>query len=285
MVVGQNGEHIGADFVGRVSICGDAVGPGDDEVDFPGSEKAGGGGIGDGVEGDAVFEEFPGGELEALLAGAGFAGVDVLDLALGMGGADDAKSSTVTRSSEGASVADGQDGRAFGDEGCTVVADFEVHGEVFGIDLLGFGEDGLGALVGEVGDAVEGPEEVDGGGAAGGEALVGFVKVCAGLGGECHAVGGGNADGRGSTDGHVADGVADRFPGGEFEPRFVLGKFALVEKKEVALLPFEAADGHEAEGYLGVICGGEGLGLRGQFDVVGEDYVVIEGGGVRDGGL
>ena len=238
VMVGEDGEHVSADFVRGVSVGGDAVGSGDDEVDFSGSHEAGGGGVGDGVEGDLVFEKFPGGEAEALLAGAGFAGVNVFDFALLVGGADDAEGGSVAGGGEGAGVADRKDGGLVGDEGSAVFTDLVVHGDVLGFDGLGFFEDLGWRGFWEGCDAVESPEEVHGRRAAGGEAFVGFFEVVAGLGGEGHTVGGGDTDGGSSADGHVADGVADFLPGFEVEPDFLGGEESLVEHPEDAVFPF-----------------------------------------------
>jgi len=100
VVVGEDREHIGADFVGGISVGGDAVGPGNDEVDFSGAHEGGGSAIGDALKWNLVVEKFVGGEAEPLLAGSGLAGVDVFHFALLMGGANDAEGRPVSSGGE-----------------------------------------------------------------------------------------------------------------------------------------------------------------------------------------
>lgn len=95
MVVGENSEHVGADFVGGIAVGGDSVSSGDNKVDFSGMHEGGGSRIGDAVEGDLVVEEFVGGEAETLLAWSGFARVDVFDFALLVGSTDDSECGSV----------------------------------------------------------------------------------------------------------------------------------------------------------------------------------------------
>lgn len=242
-MVGEDGEHVGADFVGGIAVGGDAVGSGDDEVDFSGAHKGCGGTIGDALEGDVVVEEFVGGEAQALLAGSGFAGVDVFDYALLMGGADDAEGGSVTGGGEGACVADSEDGGALGNESGTKFPDFLVHGEVFGFDCSGFGKDVSRGFVGEGVEAVERPEKIDGGGAGGGKFLPGLVPVGLVVGGESHSVSGGDSNCGGSADGHVADRFGDFGVCGVGDPDGFGGEDALIEEVEGVVFEFDAAEG------------------------------------------
>jgi len=86
-----------------------------------------------------------------------------------------------------------------------VFTDFIVHFEVFGVDVFGFAQNRVGRFVGEGIEPIKSPEEVDGGGTGGGEGFVGFIPVSIVCSGEGHSIGGGDSDGRGTTDGHILD--------------------------------------------------------------------------------
>src|SRR5258708_3151373 len=73
----EDGNLVGADFVGGVAVGGDAVGAGDDGTDFSGFQKVAGHIVGDERERDAAFVELPGGEARALEIGARFGHEDV----------------------------------------------------------------------------------------------------------------------------------------------------------------------------------------------------------------
>ncbi len=131
--------------------------------------------------GDVVVQQLPGGEAGALEVGAGLVGEDVDLVAALDGGADDAEGGAVAAGGEGAGVAVGEDGAFLREEGCAVRSHGLAGGDVLVVHLLGFLDEGgldLGdrrACGGErvvlVAHALDGPEEVDGGGPRLGEGL------------------------------------------------------------------------------------------------------------------
>ena len=94
MVVGEDGEGVGADFVGCVAVCGYAVGADDHGGDIFGAafecEEGGGHGVGYQGCGNAVVEELVARQTRALVVGSGFSVVDVSESVAGVEGADDA---------------------------------------------------------------------------------------------------------------------------------------------------------------------------------------------------
>jgi hypothetical protein len=106
--LGEDGYVVGADFVGDVSVGGDAVCTDDDGLDAAGAHEAGGHVVADNGGGDAVGHELPGGEARALQEGTGFIGVDVNAFALLDCGTDDAERGAVAAGGEGAGVAVGE---------------------------------------------------------------------------------------------------------------------------------------------------------------------------------
>ena len=82
---------VGADLVGEVAVCGDAVGADEDDIDLALAHVIAGGGIGDYVVTDAQPFQFPGAEPRALQAGARLIQQDVKMLASLKGGADTPK--------------------------------------------------------------------------------------------------------------------------------------------------------------------------------------------------
>lgn len=147
MVLGEDGEHVGADFVCGVAVGGDTVCTCYNEINFPSTHERGGGTIGDALKWNMVVEELVSGESESLLARASFAGIDMFDFALLVGSTDDAEGSSVSGGCERSGVAYCEDRGVLGDESCPVFANSDVHGEVFSFDFLGFGEDGCGRFV------------------------------------------------------------------------------------------------------------------------------------------
>ena len=62
MFFGQDGDRVGADFVGHVSVGGDAVGSDDDGSDFALAHHGTGHAVGNHCGRDSVFHQFPRGE-------------------------------------------------------------------------------------------------------------------------------------------------------------------------------------------------------------------------------
>src|SRR5579884_2505325 len=101
----ENGDLIGADFVGGVAVGGDAIRAGDDGADFAGFQEVSDHVVRDEREGNAAAVELPGGEARALKIGARFRNEDVQLLALLDGNLDDAESGADAAGGEGAGVA------------------------------------------------------------------------------------------------------------------------------------------------------------------------------------
>ena len=122
VLLGEDGDAVGADLVGDVAVGGDAVGADDDGLDLALAHEAAGHVVADDRDGDAVLHQLPGGEARALEEGAGLVGVDVDLVAALDGGADDAERGAVAAGGEGAGVAVGEDGAFLREERCAVGA-------------------------------------------------------------------------------------------------------------------------------------------------------------------
>ena len=100
MMVGEDGEGVGADFVGRVAVCGNPVGADDDGGDVLGAafelEESSGHGVSYQGCGDAVVQKLVACQTRALVVGSGFGVVDVSESVAGVQGADDAEGGAVT---------------------------------------------------------------------------------------------------------------------------------------------------------------------------------------------
>ena len=246
---GEDGDAVGADLVGDVAVGGDAVGADDDGLDAALAHEVGGHVVAEDGGGDVVLHELPGGEARALEEGAGLVGEDVDLVAALDGGADDAEGGAVAAGGECSGVAVGEDCAFFGKEGCAVGTHLFAGGDVFVVHAAGFGDDGGfdlgdwsvfgGERVVEVADLVDSPEEIDGGGAGLGEGLgddgdfggeVGDGGGGAAVDADGHAHRGGDADGRGAADDHVADDGGDLLVVGRENVDLFKGKLGLVEE-------------------------------------------------------
>ena len=173
--------RVGADLVGDVAVGGDAVGADDDGLDASLAHERAGHVVADDGGGDVVVQQLPGGEAGALQEGAGLVGEDVDLVAALDGGADDAEGGAVAAGGEGAGVAVGEDGAFLGEERCAVGSHLLAGGDVFVVHAAGLGDDGGldlgdgrvggGEGVVQVAHALDGPEEIDGGGTGLGEGL------------------------------------------------------------------------------------------------------------------
>ena len=108
VLFGQNGDRVGADFVGHVAVGGDAVGADYDGSDFALLHHGSGHVVGDYGRGNAVFHQLPGGQARALQEGTRLVGVDVNLLALFDGGADHAERGAVAGGGQRSGVAVGE---------------------------------------------------------------------------------------------------------------------------------------------------------------------------------
>ena len=208
--------------------------------------------------GDGILHELPGGEAGALEVGAGLVGEDVEGVAALDGGADDAEGGAVAAGGEGSGVAVGEDGALPGKEVSAVGAEGLALGDVFVVEAVGEGDDGGldcgdggvggGELSVEVADLGDAPEEVDGGGAGFGEGLAdgldfggergqGGGRAAVDADGDAH--GGGDTDGRGSADDHVADDGGDLLVVGGENVGLFEGKLGLIEEVDAGGRPFE----------------------------------------------
>src|ERR1019366_7944529 len=107
VLFGQDGYGVSADFVGHVSVGGDAIRADYDGSDFALLHHGSGHVVGDDGGGDAVFHQLPGGEARALQKGSRLVGVDVNLLALFNGRADNSKSRAVAGGGERSGIAVG----------------------------------------------------------------------------------------------------------------------------------------------------------------------------------
>ncbi len=144
---GEDGDVVGADLVGDVSVGGDAVCADDDGLDLALAHEAGGHVVAEHGGGDAVVHQLPRGEARALEEGAGFVGVDVERVAALDGGADDAEGAAVAAGGEGSGIAVGEHGAGFGHEAGSVRAHGAAGGDVFVVHGAGFGDEAFADFV------------------------------------------------------------------------------------------------------------------------------------------
>ena len=217
-----------------------------------GAHEAGGHVVADDGGGDVVGHQFPGGEARALEERTGFVGVDVDALALLDGGADDAESGAVAAGGKCAGVAVGEDAAFFRKQQLAPNAPMALQAAMsssymawasarsFSLDF-GQGLRRAEQAREEALHAVDGPEEIDGGGAGGGQARADFFEfgrevLCAGCGGlqraEGDAVGGGDADGGSAADDHGDDDLGNLFVGGGEDVALLERELGLIDEAD-----------------------------------------------------
>src|SRR6266702_4287531 len=237
--LGEDGDLVGADLVGGVAVGRDAVGAGDDGSNLSGLEEVTDHVVGDERKRNATFVELPGREARALKIGSSFRNKDVQLSALLEGDADNAERRADAARGERAGVALGHDLAFTRHEFRAEAADGFVGGALFEMDLLRFFDHALldfrevGSLRDEFGEAalhaLDGPEEIDGGGAGFCERGADFSKFGFESADGFHR-GMQNAE-RGAHGGGavVGVGVGD----------FLGGKAALVQYDDAAVGPFD----------------------------------------------
>ena len=251
---GDDGQFIGADLVGDVTVGGDAVCAEDDYVHFAGAHQVTGGIVGNQVHGDLGVHEFPGGEARPLQTRTGLIHPNVDRLPLFLTGEDDAQRRAKIDSGQRAGVAMMEQVRPIGDDGGTVKAHAPVDGHVFVGQGLGFGQEGAAQIVHIGGDslfghfeqAARGPTQVDGGRPRGVEHVLGGAQIgqqviargrCACLRGQCHAVGTRCADGRCATHVHLGDATGDAVHAIELGDHKFAGQQPLVDHFDAVVFP------------------------------------------------
>ena len=222
-------DSVGADFVGDVAVGGDTVRSDDDGLDFALAHEAGSHVVAKDGGGNAVVHELPRGEAGALQERPRFIGVDMDLVALLDGGADDAERRAVATGGQGAGIAVGEDAAGAGQQCCSMGTHAAAGGNVFVVHAQGFSDErgsdavrcgsGSSGLLGEAAlHALDGPEEIDGGGAGGGEGAAhrlelggqrGDVGGVAGFHAKSKAHSGRDADGRRATNDHGCDDLRD----------------------------------------------------------------------------
>src|SRR4029077_1150039 len=104
VVVGQDGDGVGADLVGGVAVGRDAVGADHDAVDEALGHQGAGAAVRHQVEGDAELLQLPGGEPRALQERPGLVHPDLPEVAVAPGGLDHAERRAVAGGGERAGV-------------------------------------------------------------------------------------------------------------------------------------------------------------------------------------
>ncbi len=236
--------------------------------ELAGAHEAGGHVVADDGGGDAVLHHLPRGEARTLQEGPGLVCEDV-DLASALdGGADDAERGAVAAGGERARVAVGEHAGLLRQQLRAESAKRAAGGDVLVVHALGFGDEALldagdggtrcGGKLGSVAThALDGPEEIDRGGAGGGEHLADDTHLCKERGQRgCRAVaraegdahGGGDTDGRRAAHDHGGDDVGDILIGLREHVRLFEGETCLVEEPNAFRGPFECGD----HGFLSV---------------------------------
>src|SRR6266702_3469063 len=255
--LGEDGDLVGADLVCGVAVGRDAVGAGDDGSNLSGLEEVTDHVVGDERKRNATFVELPGREARALKIGSSFRNKDVQLSALLEGDADNAERRADAARGERAGVALGHDLAFTRHEFRAVAADGSVGGALFEMNLLRFFDPALldfrevGSRRDVFGEAalhaLDGPEEIDGGGAGfcergadfskfGFESADGFHR---GMQNAERGAHGGDADGGSAADNHFADGFGDVAVVGVGVGDFLGGKAALVQYDDAAVGPFD----------------------------------------------
>ena len=223
----QHGHAVGADLVGRVAVGGDAVGARDDGLHPPLPHHLGGHAVADQRHVDPPLLQFPGGQPGALQQRPGFVGVDVERLARLGGGEEHGQRRAVVGSGQSAGVAVGQHALPV----AQAVRPRGGRSRGTSADLLR-GSPGprpaarprFRPSAGREADGgsfhpLQGPEQVDGRRAAGGQIVGRFVQplkerrlIASGdiLHAETQAVRRGDADGRRAADAQRFDGFPHR---------------------------------------------------------------------------
>ena len=210
------------------------------------------------VVGMPVLEQLPRGEPRPLEPGSGLVGEDGLHLAEANGGADDAEGGAVAGGGEGPGVAVGEDAR-LGRQQFGAEVPHEAAGlEVLLLDGEGLLEEPEAQRVGPGGlqrveappHPLDGPEQVHGGGARGGEgrAHVGPLAperrpLAAGRArAEGEAEGRRDPDRGGAADRHVLDRGRDLVVGAAAQEDLLVGKTPLVDHHHDPVLPRHRRD-------------------------------------------
>ena len=275
VLFGEDGDVVGADLVGEVAVGRDAVRADHDSLDFAGAHQAGGHVVADDGGGDMVGHQLPRGEARALQKGAGLVGVDMDFFAHGYRGADDAERGAVAAGGQGAGVAVRQNANtprgpgpvrggpwiSVREQGSAKVAHGLAGGDVFFVHGVGFGQDFLlefvhGRAGGKLGreeflHAVDGPEEIDRGGASAGQAGADFLELGREVGRGCgpgllrakgHAVGGGDANSRRAAHNHGDDDVGHLVDVGGEHVALFKGKLGLIDEADAIGGPAECGN-------------------------------------------
>ena len=196
--------------------------------------------------GNAVIVELPGGELGALVARPRFIDIDMNRNAFFAGKIDRRRRGSVIHGGEPAGIAMGEDIHRLAwllargdllDDREAMLADGAVEQHVFLGDGRGpaigcFLSSGFRQAAQEAAHVIQGPFQIDGGGAGYVQGFPSLVEgSIAGIArhGNRHAIGSGNADERCAPDPHVADGGGDIIHGFQGDNAKLVGQPALVD--------------------------------------------------------
>ena len=191
--LGEDGDAVGANFVGDVTVGGDAIRADDDGFDFSGAHLAGGHVVAENGGGDVVMQQFPRGKARTLQERARFIGVDMQFASAFDRGANHAEGSSIAAGGERARIAMRQDTTgarhqhsAEGTHGAAGGDVFVIHAARFGHGcLLNLRHGGAGFLRhgdAPAGGSVQFPRKVDGGGTGGGEGVANDFQIFVELG-------------------------------------------------------------------------------------------------------
>ncbi len=131
MLLCQNGNGIGSDFIGKIAVGGDAVGAQNDAINPPLLHQETGGVIANKSDLNSFLHQFPTSQSRPLQERTGFIGEDLNSLSGVAGGIYDGQRCAASSGSEGAGVAVGQDGIAVFQERLSVDANGAAHGFIF----------------------------------------------------------------------------------------------------------------------------------------------------------
>jgi hypothetical protein len=149
----------------------------------------------------------------------------------------------------------GQEDGVAREEGRPAFADAPAGGDVFSGDGAGFFFQSSGEAVaadgGDAGHALQGPEQVDGGGAGGGKAPAGGFqaagpKAIFGAGSEGESKRRGATDGGGAADRHVPNRPGHVRVGAAGDPADARGQIPLFQNVKTISAPAEGSDAHAA---------------------------------------
>lgn len=287
VVLGGDGEVVGTNLVGSVTILADAVSADDHGVHLAAAHEARGGGVADKGRGHVLLNALVHSEAGALVPRAGLASVHLLKAVGVVKLADNAEGGAVAARREGAGVANGHDADLFralaviGDNvGRAVSHDALVEGNVFVVHGLRVEGELLnhlsaGSACGHIGGHLlvhdfDGVEEVYGGGAAGANIVECGGEPLADLlgGGECVGVGLGligdgnsdaehsaDGDGGGAADPHLADSGPNVLSRLNLIKNGLERELALVEEGEMATSVLDGLKRFEMGGVSGHFVG------------------------------